>query len=72
MKKNKSILALLYLSCSFFLFIFFMCILAATLGYWIGGGKEIFTFISSNVSMYLKVSTSGFLVGFVLWLFDIR
>ncbi|MDC9589539.1 hypothetical protein PSI23_09500 [Xenorhabdus sp. XENO-10] len=72
MKKNKSIIILLYLSCSFFLFIFLMCMIAAALGYWVGGGKEIFHFIGDNIGTYLKVSTSGFFVGFVLWLFDIR
>lgn len=49
-----------------------MCMIFQVLGYWVGGGKEIFHFISDNIGMYLKISTSGFLAGFMFWLFGIR
>ncbi|AHK21931.1 MULTISPECIES: hypothetical protein [Yersinia pseudotuberculosis complex] len=70
--KTKSFIVMLYLSCSFFLAVFLMCMIFQVLGYWVGGGKEIFHFISDNIGMYLKISTSGFLAGFMFWLFGIR
>ncbi len=70
MSKNKSIIIMIYLPCAFSLMLFLMSLMFQVLGYWVSGGEDIIDLIQKNLCLYFKMGTIGFVIGFVMWIFN--
>ncbi len=49
-----------------------MCVFFQVAGYWLSGGEDVAVLIKENVPLYLKMAGAGFILGFVLWLSNVR
>lgn len=49
-----------------------MCVFFQVAGYWLSGGEDFIVLIKENTPLYLKMAGVGFVLGFVLWFFNIR
>ncbi|ROP60023.1 hypothetical protein EDF81_2848 [Enterobacter sp. BIGb0383] len=71
--RYRSFILLLYLCSTIFITLFIITMSFSLLGYWIGGGDNIFSFFSDKLFKYIKVGFSGgVLIGFILWFFYYR
>lgn len=70
--RYRSFIALLYLCSVLFITLFIIVMSFILLGYWIGGGKDIFPFFADKLFSYFKVGLSGVLIGFILCFFYYR
>ncbi|MDX5631164.1 MULTISPECIES: hypothetical protein [unclassified Brenneria] len=72
MKRNEPLWLMIYLPCTIAIFLFFISLFFQVIGYWISGGEDIIGLIKDNIYLYLKMAGLGFILGFVLWFFNIR
>ncbi len=63
---------MIYLPCAFSIMLFLMSLIFQVLGYWVSGGEDIIELIQKNLSLYFKMGTIGFVIGFVMWIFNIN
>lgn len=70
--RYRSFIILLYLCSVLFITLFIITMSFSLLGYWIGGGKDILSFVADKLFSYFKVGFSGALIGFILWFFYYR
>jgi len=49
-----------------------MCVFFQVAGYWLSGGEDVALLIKENVPLYLKMAGAGFILGFVMWFFNMR
>lgn len=72
MRKNEPWWLAVYLPCACALGLLFMCVFFQVAGYWLSGGEDVAALIRENVPLYLKMAGAGFILGFVLWLSNVR
>ncbi|WP_034949199.1 hypothetical protein [Erwinia oleae] len=72
MKKNEPWWIVIYLPCACALALLLMSVFFHVAGYWVNGGEDIIGLIKNNIILYLKMAGIGFILGFILWFFNIR
>lgn len=72
MRRNEPWWLVVYLSCACAFGLLFMCVFFQVTGYWLSGGQDVAVLIKENVPLYLKMAGAGFILGFVLWLSNVR
>ena len=72
MRRNEPWWLAVYLSCACAFGLLFMCVFFQVAGYWLSGGEDVAVLIKENVPLYLKMAGAGLILGFVLWLSNVR
>jgi hypothetical protein len=72
MRRNEPWWPAVYLPCVGALGLLFMCVFFQVAGYWLSGGEDVALLIKENIPLYLKMAGAGFILGVVLWFFNMR
>ncbi|MBK5441020.1 MULTISPECIES: hypothetical protein [Pseudomonas] len=72
MRKNEPWWVAVYLPCACALALVLMCAFFHIAGYWLSGGDDIVALLKAFLPFYLQMAGAGFVMGLVLWFFNVR
>lgn len=72
MKKDEPWWVAIYLPCACALALVVMCVFFQVAGYWLSGCEDIAELMNAYVPFYLQMAGAGFVMGVVLWFFNVR
>ncbi len=49
-----------------------MCVFFQVSGYWLSGGEDVVGLLKEYMTLYLEIAGAGFILGLVLWFFNVR